>query len=55
MVVFVSRVSTELASAEEVVFSVSLKMTLEAPRFGIKGTGCEMPTAPPEAVPEAAE
>jgi len=55
MVVFVARVSTELASAEEVVFSVSLKMTLEAPIFGIKGTGGEIPYAPPETVPEAAE
>ena len=55
MVVFVSRVRTELASADEVVFFVSLKMTLEAPKFGIKGTGWVIPTAPPEALPEASE
>ena len=55
MEVFVCRDNTELASADEVAFSVSLKEMLEAPRFGKKGAGCEMPTAPPETLPEAAE
>ena len=55
MEVFVWRDNTELASADEVVFSVSLKVMLEAPIFGKKGAGWEMPIAPPETLPGAAE
>ena len=47
------RVLDELDVDVSVCFS--WKLTLDTPRFGKRGTGCVIPTEPPETLPGAAE